>query len=38
MAYDKLHLTQEGLSKIKVIQKQINNNNSITNKTGGTKK
>lgn len=38
MASDKLHLTQEGLSKIKVIKKQININNSITNKTGSAKK
>lgn len=31
---NKLHLTDEGLSQIRTIQKQINLNNSITNKTG----
>jgi hypothetical protein len=31
---NKIHLTDEGLSKIKIMQKQINLNNSITNKTG----
>ena len=30
----KLHLTDEGLSKIRYLQKQINLNNSTTNKTG----
>ena len=30
----KIHLTDEGLSKVKVMQKQINLNNSTTNKTG----
>ena len=34
MVWDKLHLTQDGLSKVKTIKKQINLNNSITNKTG----
>lgn len=32
---NKLHLTEEGLSQIRALQKQINLNNSITNKTGG---
>ena len=31
---NKLHLTEERLSQIRIIQKQINLNNSITNKTG----
>nr|NP_074936.1 orf117 [Podospora anserina] len=31
---NKLHLTDEGLSQIITIQKQINLNNSVTNKTG----
>ena len=31
---DKLHLTEEGLAKVRILQKQINLNNSITNKTG----
>lgn len=31
---NKLHLTEEGLLEIRVIQKQINLNNSMTNKTG----
>ena len=31
---NKLHLTEEGLSQVRVIQKQININNSMTNKTG----
>lgn len=31
---NKLHLTEEGLAQVKVLQKQININNSITNKTG----
>ena len=31
---NKLHLTDEGLSKIRYLQKQINLNNSTTNKTG----
>lgn len=30
----KLHLTKEGLNKVRVLQKQININNSVTNKTG----
>jgi hypothetical protein len=30
----KLHLSEEGLAKVRVIQKQINLNNSTTNKTG----
>ncbi len=30
----KLHLSQEGLAQIKTLQKQININNSMTNKTG----
>ena len=32
--FNKLHLTDQGLSQIRVIQKQINLNNSVTNKTG----
>nr|YP_313626.1 LAGLIDADG endonuclease [Epidermophyton floccosum]AAW78232.1 LAGLIDADG endonuclease [Epidermophyton floccosum] len=32
--YEKLHLTKEGLVKIRAIQKQINLNNSVLNKTG----
>ena len=31
---NKLHLTQEGLSQVRTLQKQINLNNSINNKTG----
>ena len=31
---NKLHLTEEGLSQIRALQKQINLNNSITNKVG----
>lgn len=31
---NKLHLTYEGLSQIRTLQKQINLNNSMTNKTG----
>ena len=31
---EKSHLTPEGLSKVKLMQKQINLNNSMTNKTG----
>lgn len=31
---DKLHLTDEGLAQVRILQKQINLNNSITNKTG----
>jgi hypothetical protein len=31
---NKLHLTDEGLSQIRTLQKQINLNNSMTNKTG----
>jgi hypothetical protein len=34
IADNKLHLTEEGLSKVRLLQKQINSNNSITNKTG----
>jgi hypothetical protein len=30
----KLHLTEEGLSQVRILQKQINLNNSMTNKTG----
>ncbi len=32
--YNKLHLTEEGLAQIRLIQKHININNSMTNKTG----
>jgi hypothetical protein len=32
--YKKLHLTKEGLNNVKVLQKQININNSIVEKTG----
>jgi len=32
--FNKLHLTEEGLSQIRILQKQINLNNSMTNKTG----
>jgi len=31
---NKLHLTEEGLSHVRTLQKQINLNNSMTNKTG----
>jgi Cytochrome C and Quinol oxidase polypeptide I/LAGLIDADG endonuclease len=31
---NKLHLTEEGLSQVRTLQKQINLNNSMTNKTG----
>jgi len=31
---NKLHLTEEGLSQVRILQKQINLNNSMTNKTG----
>jgi len=31
---NKLHLSQEGLVQIRTLQKQININNSMTNKTG----
>ena len=31
---DKLHLTEEGLAQVRILQKQINLNNSMTNKTG----
>jgi hypothetical protein len=31
---NKLHLSEEGLSQVRTLQKQINLNNSMTNKTG----
>jgi hypothetical protein len=31
---NKLHLTYEGLSQVRTLQKKINLNNSMTNKTG----
>ena len=31
---NKLHLTKEGLAQVSILQKQINLNNSTTNKTG----
>lgn len=31
---NKLHLTDEGLAQVRILQKQINLNNSMTNKTG----
>jgi len=31
---NKLHLTNEGLAQVRILQKQINLNNSMTNKTG----
>jgi LAGLIDADG endonuclease len=31
---NKLHLSEEGLAKVRALQKQININNSMTNKTG----
>lgn len=31
---NKLHLTEQGLAEVKILQKQININNSMTNKTG----
>lgn len=34
MVSNKLHLTQEGLAQVRVLQKQINIENSITKKTG----
>jgi hypothetical protein len=36
MAIKKIHLTKEGLANIKILQKQININNSMTNKTGAS--
>ena len=32
---NKLHLTEDGLAQVRILQKQINLNNSTTNKTGG---
>jgi hypothetical protein len=34
IVFNKLHLNEEGLAQVRVLQKQININNSITNKTG----
>ena len=34
MILNKQHLTDKGLADIRMLQKQINNNNSSTNKTG----
>ena len=34
LVYNKLHLTEEGLAQVRILQKQINLNNSMTNKTG----
>ena len=34
MVSNKLHLTQEGLTQVRVLQKQINIGNSVTKKTG----
>ena len=31
---NKLHLTEQGLAQVRVLSKKINNNNSITGKTG----
>ncbi len=31
---NKLHLTEEGLAQVRAFQKQINIDNSMTNKTG----
>jgi hypothetical protein len=31
---NKLHLSEEGLIQVRALQKQININNSMTNKTG----
>lgn len=36
MIINKIDLTKEGLDKIRMLQKQINVNNSITNKTGAS--
>ena len=36
MVIKKIHLTKEGLANIKILQKQININNSMTNKTGAS--
>ena len=36
MIINKIHLTKEGLAKIRMLQKQINVNNNITNKTGAS--
>ena len=33
----KSHLNSEGLNEIKLLQKQINNNNSLNDKTGSAK-
>ena len=34
LVLNKLHLTKEGLAQVRFLQKQINLNNSTTNKTG----
>jgi hypothetical protein len=36
MIINKLHLTEKGLADIRMLQKQININNSMTNKTGAS--
>ena len=36
MVINKIHLTKEGLADIRILQKQININNSMTNKTGAS--
>lgn len=36
MILNKLHLTEKGLAEIRILQKQININNSMTNKTGAS--
>jgi hypothetical protein len=36
MIINKIYLTKEGLAKIRMLQKQINVNNNITNKTGAS--
>jgi hypothetical protein len=34
----RVHLTEEGLAQVRTLQKQINLNNSVTNKTGSALK
>ena len=38
MVSNKLHLTEQGLAQVRVLQKQINTDNSITKKTGSKAK
>jgi hypothetical protein len=34
IVFNKLHLTEEGLDRVRALQKQININNGMTKKTG----